>query len=230
MDKRTCTIEGCADPARARGWCKKHYERWRKHGDPAWVRPQRACSAEGCSDPARSREWCDVHYMRWRRTGDANQPPKYIVRDNETRYWSKVDKRGPNECWPWIGGRSRLGYGIFSFREDGEDWQQPAGRWLLGYLRGTPLEQGEEACHHCDNPPCVNPAHLYVGSHADNMRDLRSRKPLPACPRGHPCETCAEERAVRDAERKSDMEVSARELAGMDLTLRWRSGVSPGSD
>ncbi len=50
-----------------------------------------------------------------------------------------------------------------------------ATRWLMGYLRGAPLVRGEVVCHHCDNPPCLNVRHLFVGTQTDNMRDMAQK-------------------------------------------------------
>jgi len=70
-----------------------------------------------------------------------------------------------------------------------------AHRWLLGLLRGKPLigttEGIEDGCHRCDNPPCCNPAHLYVGTRKQNIADAVERKRLwqlkrTECPKGHP--------------------------------------------
>jgi hypothetical protein len=198
-----CSYEGCDRPSVARGWCGNHWQKWRKTGTPdgrpRQIKPPAICVVDGCDEPVRTREWCAVHYTRWWRTGDPLQEPKFIRGNDEARFWSKVDKRGPSECWLWTGSRNKSNYGMFGFyRQDGGQSNQPAGRWLLGFLRGRPLERGEQACHHCDNPPCVNPAHLYVGSAQDNMRDRNARREwLPSCVNGHPCETC---RAERDAE------------------------------
>jgi hypothetical protein len=112
-----------------------------------------------------------------------------------TLFWEKVDiSNGPYACWPWTYSTFPLGYGRFN--TDGK--VHSAHRWLLGYLRGRPLAwsstQRELACHRCDNPPCCNPTHLYIGSIADNIRDReargrsRSGKVNAAktnCPRGH---------------------------------------------
>lgn len=213
MTQRTCSINGCDKPHHARGWCKVHYKAWWKHGDPAGApaRPAQICAIEDCTRPARSRKWCAMHYMRWYTNGVADRPTLLIIGDNEARFWSKVDKRGPDECWPWIGGGNKLGYGIFAYRENGETKSPPAGRWLLGYLRGRPLERSEEACHRCDNPPCVNPAHLYIGTHKQNMRDMGDRRrPVPRCINGHECVTCAAEREARAEESFQQMEAAIR--------------------
>lgn len=104
------------------------------------------------------------------------------------RFWSRVDQSGGvDACWPWITGRFTNGYGCF--RADMRN--QRAHRWLLGYLRGKPLGFGEMACHHCDNPPCCNPAHLFVGTAKDNAQDMvakgrSAQQKKDHCPQGHP--------------------------------------------
>jgi hypothetical protein len=64
-----CSIEGCEGPVKARGWCTKHYMRWRAHGDPTYERPKSTCSIEGCDRPVEGRGWCHKHYRRWARRG-----------------------------------------------------------------------------------------------------------------------------------------------------------------
>jgi uncharacterized cupin superfamily protein len=78
------------------------------------------------------------------------------------RFWSKVEKT--DDCWNWIGAKYRKGYGML--RVDGKC--VAAHRMMLGFPQGQVL-------HHCDNPSCVNPDHLYVGTRSDNMNDMYRR-------------------------------------------------------
>lgn len=76
---RICTVEGCERQHAARGWCQKHYARWRKHGDPLAVgvpyrRAARTCFIMGCEAKATRRGMCDTHYRRYRKHGSTDDP------------------------------------------------------------------------------------------------------------------------------------------------------------
>lgn len=92
----------------------------------------------------------------------------------QDRFWGKVNRQGPAECWPWIGAARPAGYGVFWAR--GRFLSAHLVAWQLARsLDPAPMPKGIEACHRCDNPRCVNPSHIFVGTKSDNMRDMISK-------------------------------------------------------
>jgi hypothetical protein len=110
-----------------------------------------------------------------RRRREAKWLAKYGVSRLPTtleRFMSKVDwSGGPQDCKVWTAAVTVDGYGQLGLNRS----SVLAHRWFLGHLRGVPLARSEYALHHCDNPPCVNPAHLYVGDQRQNMHDCVTR-------------------------------------------------------
>jgi hypothetical protein len=93
------------------------------------------------------------------------------------RFWSKVDCRSDDECWPWTAGTkdSRPGRDYGKFWIPARKGKVLAHRFAYAAAYGVVIPAGTHVLHRCDNPRCCNPAHLYLGTHADNMRDMSVR-------------------------------------------------------
>ena len=87
-----------------------------------------------------------------------------------THFWSFVQVGEPHECWPWLGGKAKGGYGLF---------QGERGHSVYAHRKAFEYAEGQKAkkwvLHECDNPPCCNPSHLYDGTSRDNIMDCIAR-------------------------------------------------------
>lgn len=93
----------------------------------------------------------------------------------EKDFWARVKKGGKNDCWPWTAVRGKLKEGdrgaVFWF----DKCTKPP-RLAFALYHQRKLEDLKLCiCHHCDNPPCCNPAHLFEGTKADNNLDMRKK-------------------------------------------------------
>ncbi len=90
------------------------------------------------------------------------------------RFWSKVDIKTEDECWEWKASKNSAGRGTFYL--NGHLINASRAAWILTYGE---ISNSGIVCHTCDNLLCVNPNHLYLGSHCDNSTDRSTRNPTP---------------------------------------------------
>ena len=123
------------------------------------------------------------------------------------RFASKTQRDPVTGCLLWTAARLAEGYGVFSIRHK----TVRANKWALEQKLGRPLRDGMQACHSCDNPPCVEPSHLYEGTPVQNGRDkvVRDRQPWGE---NAPGAKLTEEQA-RDVARQVATGVSQTEVA-----------------
>ena len=179
----TCSAPDCSSDAIIATMlgpcCNKHYLRVITHG--GFTLPARARSRDAtcaiCAKPfdrgysmnakrAANNQFCSP---ACRATHAANES----AADMPERFWSFVGRRGEKECWLWNGSLNANGYGQFT-------WVTAGKRTHIATRIAYRLVNGEIppkmfVCHSCDNPRCVNPAHLWLGTAKDNMQDASKK-------------------------------------------------------
>jgi hypothetical protein len=101
-------------------------------------------------------------------------------------FWLRADVRGPSDCWPWRGQVNYQGYATIKFR--GRSRKASHVAWEIAH--GGSFPRHLCACHRCDNPRCVNPAHIWAGTQLDNIQDMIAKGRMAnlrkrSCPQGH---------------------------------------------
>jgi hypothetical protein len=104
---------------------------------------------------------------------------KHIPEKVIERFFTKFKKLGPDDCWEWEGQKDKDGYGKFSYRIKPNRYFERAHRISAGIYHGDVVEDAI-VMHKCDNPSCVNPNHLKIGTHLENEqdKDRKGRRPL----------------------------------------------------
>lgn len=136
----------------------------------------RKCSIHSCGRNLRRRGFCESHYRRYR-AGNLAAPIVAFRLPLADRLWPKVSVGHPDECWPWIARAKISGYGVLT---------SPAGNVLAHRVAwqttNGPIPDGLWVLHRCDNPPCCNPGHLFLGTAQDNIDDMMRKGRAPSRP------------------------------------------------
>jgi hypothetical protein len=131
-----------------------------------------------------------------------------LNKTTEQRFWDKVNKT--NTCWLWTGAtqsRTTCAYGVFRVARR----NALAHRFSYELAFGT-LPSGKNVCHSCDNPICVNPEHLFLGTQADNLADMRSKGRMHGASHQRARRSLSPS-AIADIQSQTALGVSQRKLA-----------------
>lgn len=142
------------------------------------------CRVPRCIQPVRVKrdQLCNAHWLRLRRHGSLQLHKPLRIGTRLERFQAKIVNRpcprsDLDSCWEWMGARDSAGYGVINFGRNGS-----LGKPILirahivaFWLHHGFVPQDAYICHHCDNPPCANPNHLYAGSARTNVHDMIRR-------------------------------------------------------
>jgi len=134
---RICEINDCGGKHFARGWCKKHYTRYERHGDPR-----------------------------------IKKQPGMKITPIEIRFHEKYMPITETGCWIWMAA-TVMNYGVIGI--GGRSKGNYLAHRLSWELHRGKIPEGMNVCHKCDNPFCVNPDHLFIGTQQDNVIDMHAK-------------------------------------------------------
>lgn len=170
-NSRLCSVDGCSNPHDTRGYCKLHYTRWSRHGDPMFVRRRGTCSVEGCDAPHKARGFCKKHVYRLLTNGDPNVARTNAGTGSAQRFFfDVVANYTGDECLTWPFHTDRKGYAGHIYMD---------AKKVRSYRMSCEIENGpapspeHDAAHLCGrgHEGCVSRKHLAWKSRVENAAD-----------------------------------------------------------
>lgn len=173
-NKRTCSTPDCERGHFARSWCKMHYQRWKKHGNPEKTLPggreKGICSFPECAKPYEARGWCAGHLAQAKK---GKRPAPLALRDGRSaaEQMGTHGSRDGNGCIRWTRRLSDDGYGLLD--EGGSEWRVNRLAWAA--VNG-PIPEGLEIDHACHVRSCFNVQHLRLATHKQNSENRKGAR------------------------------------------------------
>lgn len=137
-----------------------------------------------------------------------------ITEQQRARFWDKVEIRSPEECWIWKASKIK-GYGQFELKQA----KTKSAHRVSFLITHGEIKDGFQVCHRCDNPPCVNPSHLFQGTVRENAMDAINKGRRHG-PRGESCHlsklTTADVLEIRRRVNAGEEQKSVAESFGLD--------------
>ena len=205
MANRTCSVDNCEREVVARGFCHRCYERLRSQGKIEKLPPKRpvTCPVLDCSELVKSNGYCNRHSANLRRYGHVTPVRDWPLIARLIQIGWDETERG---CWAWRGAVNDSGYGLIAAPR--LELESPRVHRLMWAMHNGPIPEGVVVRHRCDNPPCVNPDHLELGTHDQNMQDMVDRKRSRAYATGRYDGVCA--KGVHDISKPESLRLADR--------------------